>query len=184
MAQVRVAAQSAAGTGIHSGHGTGKPETLVPFLDASGFVGGEADLLLAGDHVLSGGDKPVDLEVTDQPHAAWGGGHDLTASREGGGERVGGGVVVDEGPVAVPAAVAGRAVVRRGVAIAVQADEDEAGFRVAGGGEDQALLVQAGRVPSGVFAGVEGEERELGGEEVAGLHTAMGGGRIDLGEVQ
>lgn len=65
MAQVRVTAQSAAGTGIHSGHGTGKPETLVRFLDASGFVGGEADLLLAGDHVLSGGDKPVHLEVTD-----------------------------------------------------------------------------------------------------------------------
>lgn len=154
----------------------------MPFLDASGFVGGEADLLLAGDHVLSGGDQPVDLEVTDQPHPARGSGYDLTASREGGGERVGGGVVVNDGPVAVPAAVAGWAVVRREVAIAVKADEDEAGFRVAGGGEDQALLVEAGRVPSGVFAGVEGEEREPSGEQVAGLHTATGGGRIDLGE--
>lgn len=48
---MRVAAQSEAGTGIHSGHGAGKPETLVPFLDASGFVGGEVNLLFAGDHV-------------------------------------------------------------------------------------------------------------------------------------
>jgi len=70
MTQVRVAAQSAAGTGVHSGHGTGKPETLVPFLDASSFVSGEADPLFAGDHVLSSGDQPVDLEVTDQPHTA------------------------------------------------------------------------------------------------------------------
>lgn len=144
-------------------------------------MGGEADLLLAGDDVLGGGDQPVDLKVTDQPHAARGGGHDLTAGREGGGEGVGGGVVVNDGPIAVPAAVARGAVIWRGVAIAVQADEDKAGFRIAGGGEDQALLVEAGRVPGGVLAGVEGEEGEPGGEQVAGLHAATGGGRIELG---
>lgn len=145
-------------------------------------MGGKADLLLAGDDVLGGGDQPIDLKVTDQPHAARRSGHDLSAVREGGGEGVGGSVVVNDGPVAVPAAVAGRAVVRRGVAIAVQADEDESAFRVAGGGEDQALLVEAGRVPGGVLAGVEGEERQPGGEQVAGLHTATGGGRIELGD--
>lgn len=120
-------------------------------------MGSEADFLLASDDVLGGGDQPVDLKVTDQPHPARGGGHDLTAGREGGGKGLGSGVVVNDGPVAVPAAVAGRAVIWRGVAIAVQADEDKAGFRVAGGGEDQALLVEAGRVPGGILAGVEGE---------------------------
>lgn len=144
-------------------------------------MGGNADLLLAGDDVLGGGDQPVDLKVTDQPHATGGGGYDLAAGREGGSEGVGGGVVVNDGPIAVPAAVARGAVIWRGVAIAVQADEDKAGFRIAGGGEDQALLVEAGRVPSGVLAGVEGEEGEPGGEQVAGLHTATGGGRIELG---
>lgn len=145
-------------------------------------MGGKADLLLAGDDVLGGGDQPIDLKVTDQPHATGGGGYDLAAGREGGSEGVGGGVVVNDGPVAVAAAVAGRAVVRRGVAIAVQTDEDEAGFRVAGGGEDQALLVDAGRVPGGILAGVEGEEGEPSGEQVAGLHAATSGGRIELGD--
>ena len=144
-------------------------------------MSGEADLLLAGDHVFGGSDQPVDLEVTDQPHAARRSGHDLTAGREGGGEGVGGGVVVNDCPIAVPAAVAGGTIVWHGVAIAVQADENEAGFRIAGGGEDQALLVEAGRVPSGILAGVEGEEREPGGGQVAGLHAATGGGRIELG---
>lgn len=82
----------------------------------------------------------------------------MTAIRESGGEGEGGGVVVNDGPAAVLAAMTGRAVVRRRVAIAVQANEDEAGFRVAGGVEDQVLLVQAVRVPGGILTGVEGEE--------------------------
>jgi hypothetical protein len=53
---------------------------------------------------------------------------------------------------------------------------------VSGLPEGEALLVEAGRVPGGVLAGVEGEEGEPGGEQVAGLHAATGSGRIELGE--
>src|SRR5690606_35241627 len=93
------------------------------------------------------------------------------------------GVVVDDGAVAIGAAVAVWAVIRGREFVAVQADQDEGLLRNAGRAEQHTLFIHTRRIPRAVPAGTRGEHPQPAGQQPAGGHSHAQGRMLHLGNL-
>ncbi len=132
------------------------------------FVLDQADA--SGEHVFADGHGAGDIDVAEDGDAARCGEMGLAAGGQDGQQALGDAVVLDDGTVAVGAAVQAFAVAVGRDQIREQACQRHALGEVAGWAQQHHLLADGGRVPLAVGSGAQVQPGAPGGGDVAAFH--------------